>query len=95
MEPLVSIFPFLADGCKALVSCKCVSLQMHFSAGPGAGGQCRSCGLPGDLCPLSAPVLRRWFEDAGGTAGLGDVPSGTVLCGVLRRSRAARAPDPW
>lgn len=59
-ELLVSIFPFLVDACKDLVSCKCISLQMHFSAVLGAGGQRRSSGLLGDPHPLSVPWLWRW-----------------------------------
>lgn len=59
IELLVSIFPFLVDACKDLVSCKCISLQIHFSAAR-SGGQRRSFGLLGDSHPLSAPCLWHW-----------------------------------
>lgn len=74
--------------------CKCISQQGREREASAAPAGCLEIGV---LC------LRLSFgagcEEAGGTAGLGaatgDVPSSAVLCGVLRRSCAARAPGPW
>lgn len=93
IELLVSIFPFLVDACKDLVSCKCISLQIHFSAA-WSGGQRRSSGLLGDSHPLSAPCLWRWGgeeeEETGGSAGTLRPALGSATGSVPRIRSGAR-----
>lgn len=97
-ELLVSIFPFLVDACKDLVSCKCISLQMRCweleaSAAPPGCLEipilclCLGVGVQGGWRRLEAqqgPCTQRWALPPARSPGA-TAERGAVV--VLRRSR--------
>jgi len=95
IELLVSIFPFLADACKDLVSCKCVSRQGLEQEGAEASAAPPGCLEIPILCLHPAFAREAGggrLDEAGGSPGslypaLGSATS-SVPCAV-------HAPDTW
>lgn len=69
-ELLVSIFPFLVDACKDLVSCKCISLQMRCWELEASAAPPGCLEIPILCLCLGVGVRGGWrrLEEAGGSA---------------------------